>query len=547
MTEAQIIIPSWDQLSSDLESETGSKYAALIPLGGRPLYKHIIENLQPKFAKSNFKLILPTSAPALEIFFDSAFDCEVISLKHSNSIAETIVAGLQNIVKGQPVVVNMADTLANLDDDLELDCVYTDIRSDLYRWTNVFCHPNGVLNFPYDRDGEESFFKPQEVCVGIFSFSDGLTFKNILKKIIVKYKGKGDPFFAAITEYSREMPMSLNKVADWFDCGHIDTFYESRLNYQNLRHFNSLSYDAKHGLVTKTSRKKEQFRHQVRWYRQVPDSLNVFLPRIFESSDGDEPFITMELLSIPTLSDLYLTKRLPFGAWNGVLNNIIHIQSELGSFKFETQLSHILASSLYLEKTRSRIEDFIKQDPHAFNYYVHTSSGKFGLAEVINNLEQFVQCNGLLDIESLSPIHGDFCFSNILYDSKSRIVKMIDPRGEFGVPGIYGDLRYDLAKLSHSYNSGYDFIISDRFTLDVSADGQIRFTNNMDAYHHRVGSIFKAALIKDADLNQQVSAIEALLFLSMLPLHVDTPKRQLGMLATGLQLFHRISQEISKH
>ena len=49
-----------------------------------------------------------------------------------------------------------------------------------------------------------------------------------------------------------------------------------------------------------------------------------------------------------------------------------------------------------------------------------------------------------------SIMHGDFCLSNILYDLRSRICKLLDPRGSFGASGIYGDPRYDVAKLYHS-------------------------------------------------------------------------------------------------
>ena len=44
-------------------------------------------------------------------------------------------------------------------------------------------------------------------------------------------------------------------------------------------------------------------------------------------------------------------------------------------------------------------------------------------------------------------------------------------------------------------------------------------------------------MLPDAELRQQVYALQALLFLSMLPLHVDKPRRQLAMLTTGLELY----------
>ena len=37
-------------------------------------------------------------------------------------------------------------------------------------------------------------------------------------------------------------------------------------------------------------------------------------------------------------------------------------------------------------------------------------------------------------------MHGDYCFSNIIFNHKDGIVKLIDPTGSFGSKiGIYGE------------------------------------------------------------------------------------------------------------
>ena len=48
-----------------------------------------------------------------------------------------------------------------------------------------------------------------------------------------------------------------------------------------------------------------------------------------------------------------------------------------------------------------------------------------------------------------SVVHGDLCQANIHDDLRSRVGKLVDPRGSFGTAGIYGDPRYDVAKLYH--------------------------------------------------------------------------------------------------
>lgn len=71
----------------------------------------------------------------------------------------------------------------------------------------------------------------------------------------------------------------------------------------------------------------------------------------------------------------------------------------------------------------------------------------------------------LFDITQFNIIHGDLCFANIMVDNTFSFIKVIDPRGKFGDFDIYGDYRYELAKLFHSVDGKYDFIIKDLFTI----------------------------------------------------------------------------------
>ena len=84
-----------------------------------------------------------------------------------------------------------------------------------------------------------------------------------------------------------------------------------------------------------------------------------------------------------------------------------------------------------------------------------------GLNECLKRLEKRIigMCND--SINYVSIVHGDLAFSNILYSPRNTIFKFIDPRGNFVIDTIYGDYRYDLAKLRHCYHGRYDEIIND--------------------------------------------------------------------------------------
>ena len=317
----------------------------------------------------------------------------------------------------------------------------------------------------------------------------------------------------------------------------MTTESESTHSRGSLRYFNKLSFEPRLALLTKTSVRAEQLRNQVRWFRLAPKCLANHLPRIHDSSDADEPFITMEMFAMPTLAEHFIAQTLPPIVWAQIANKLQAILAAMLNHGCNSPQAHTMAAAMYVDKTRLRLEEFILANPLAPDCYVQHEGRRINLPLVLTQLEGFVEQAGLLKIDRLSPIHGDLCFSNILLDPKSGDIKLIDPRGEFGLPGLFGDPRYDLAKLAQSFAGGYDFIISDRFTVDLAADGEITLTERKTSYHTEICQVFATEFLVDPVLADQVLAIQALLFLSMLPMHSDEPGRQLAMLATGLRVF----------
>ena len=81
-----------------------------------------------------------------------------------------------------------------------------------------------------------------------------------------------------------------------------------------------------------------------------------------------------------------------------------------------------------------------------------------------------------------SVVHGDFCLSNIFYDFRAENIKLIDPRGLDTKNNftIYGDQRYDLAKLMHSIIGLYDHILANLYRINFNKNMEIKleiFTN----------------------------------------------------------------------
>jgi hypothetical protein len=138
-----------------------------------------------------------------------------------------------------------------------------------------------------------------------------------------------------------------------------------------------------------------------------------------------------------------------------------------------------------------------------------------------------------------SVIHGDLCFSNILYDLRSGICKLVDARGSFGEIGCMGDPRYDVAKLYHSVHGLYDFISADLCHVAVSegaSGSQITLDVRVRPQHQQIADRFDQVFFPRFD-RREILLIEGLIFASIPALHYDHPRRQLAMYARALQIF----------
>ena len=129
-----------------------------------------------------------------------------------------------------------------------------------------------------------------------------------------------------------------------------------------------------------------------------------------------------------------------------------------------------------------------------------------------------------------------------MVDENYSFIKVIDPRGKFGDFDVYGDFRYELAKLFHSVDGKYDFIIKDLFKINYkSEENEINYSiinrvRTFDLYQTFL-DVFKEAIGNNL---KKIELIEALLFLTMVPLHNESFEHQLVMLSTGLEILNRI-------
>ena len=88
---------------------------------------------------------------------------------------------------------------------------------------------------------------------------------------------------------------------------------------------------------------------------------------------------------------------------------------------------------------------------------------------VLFHKKAFEQLTDKLATEEFTVIHGDCTFSNIMFreTDEGREPILIDPRGYFGFTELYGDAKYDWAKLYYSVVGNFDQFNNKNFSLTI--------------------------------------------------------------------------------
>lgn len=315
------------------------------------------------------------------------------------------------------------------------------------------------------------------------------------------------------------------------------------------RSFNFMELDKKRGLLTKRSTHKDKLRAEIRWYLKLPKKLRYLAPRIFDYSlSQDSPFISMEFYGYRTLHEMLISFEggISDSDCEEIFQRLLFVVEEFQAHRLQCDRATACKAvkAMCVEKPARRL-GVLAADDDFKDFFARTIrvNGKSypSLNEIIALLPAMTEHLLFENVEKyFSVIHGDLCLPNILIEAENKFLRLVDPRGEFGDFDIYGDWRYDLAKLLHSLEGGYDLIIADEFKINVS-DTSIDY--EMTCNFTRVREIFFAVFAAQLRDLPALRLIEATLFLSMIPLHADSLSRQQAMLARGVELFGAVWED----
>lgn len=520
-------------LAAKSEEDEAVYNTQMRPVRGKPALAWVVESIT---SEKNIIVVLNKNNTKAQDFLSKKYPFVMIKLvdfakemeNYNNiSILNSLNRGLEAIqedVSNSKVSIVLGDTLCKYDNSEKIKdlIVVSSDYTESSRWCLVESDlDNNAVKFC---DKEQNVPKDKKALVGYYQFSDISLLKSLTVELL---RNKKTQISDLLYLYMKSHPIACVNALEWFDLGHKSGVIKAQNHFFNSRGFNSLIADPILGTITKSSSKKQKLADEYEWYLNLPNELKVLSPRIVSFEEkAEQSFLTMEMYGYPALSELYILSRLSIEEWELIIRRLFDVHKLFE--KYTTEMDQENFYDLYLHKTWQRLKEQQEQDPYwkkLWKYEYLVINGKkyknirFFEMELNNKIEQ------LVDSVKVTIMHGDYCFSNILFDMNSFLCRVIDPRGRMREQTIYGDSRYDIAKLRHSVVGGYDYAVHGLFSLRED-ENTFEITNNYPSFQDKITSFFDKTVVDYGYDLKEIKLIEALLFASMIPLHKDNMERQ---------------------
>lgn len=339
-----------------------------------------------------------------------------------------------------------------------------------------------------------------------------------------------------------ERGSSVVDYVNFIDLRHPLSLVQFLTNSTETRHFNMTTIDK--GIFRKTSQDVEKMRKEYKFFHAAPEQMKPYLQPTFDywEADGYAGY-SMEHLMVPDAAIQFVQGSFHESEFEGFVDTFFRFLETRKPGAIDKGAVADSANALFLQKMFDRLDMFLDTEQGKRLNTILDVSGRCGnLMQLRQRSEALIRKAIRIDrTERLVFGHGDPCFSNILYDRRIGLMRLIDPRGADALEDGMMHPVYDVAKFSHSVLGGYDFVNNDLFScvldksqnlalqLDVAPKPWARqiFTSKLDAagYDYFV-----------------VRAAELSLFMSMLPLHIDQDGKLVGFALIATNIIEELEQ-----
>ena len=314
----------------------------------------------------------------------------------------------------------------------------------------------------------------------------------------------------------------------------------------DTRYFNLM--DGDDFVVTKTSANKLKIKGEYTYYHLLPEAMKIWFVMPFDYREDEKgASYSMERYHIPDLAIKWVNGSITPKEFEKILNMVFYFVNRRNRRKVTPNEYEQTAEFLYIKKLRERIAQIKQSDIYpAISDFILRGTPYGNIDDIVREYEDLYSAiRKKVKFEPACVIgHGDLCFSNMLYHGETSTLKFIDVKGALNEEDLWTDPYYDLAKLSHSICGRYDFFNSNLYEITLNTD--LKFCLSIDFDNSAYVERFKKFLEENGYDYAAVRLFEASLFLSMIPLHVDHPKKVFGFLLNAIEILKEVRQCLKK-
>lgn len=391
-----------------------------------------------------------------------------------------------------------------------------------------------------------------DTAIAVISNRAGFDDLNVLQQLLLRLPYAEEdftdrlyhPLFVFLTDAHRLLPLwsqfEVKPITQWergwnseqrlrsaviLDLAQIKDFLLFTSGSTATRHFNEVSMDAY--FYTKSSADKEKMRAEYSFYSMVPEAMRPWLVEPFDFKETvDRASYRMMRYYVADAATQWVHGAFNADAFTLFIDRLFFFLNNRPQRNSDIRLTKQVAESLFVEKVGRRVESFLASPEGGRVEAILKSTDDLLSIKFLYTkyLEAYRAVEGKFVGRHLVVGHGDPCLSNVLYDQHRHFLKLIDPRGALEEESLWTHPLYDLAKVSHSVLGDYDFINNGLFSIELSDSNKLALKLH-GSNNDELKAIFLARAAMAGYEAKFMRLAEASLFLSMLPLHIDHPKK----------------------
>ena len=434
-----------------LQYLTKNKPKALVPVENLPMLFHLFR----KYPDKRFVIIADYKKEVLREYL-SAFS--EVKYQIVDAIGTGTCAGIRHamglIPEKSPFMLIWSDLI--LPEEFELPAEYMNECSGKMLPEKDYI---GISDtFPCRWSYKDDEFTEEHSCengvAGFFLFTDKGKLKNV-------------PDSGELVRWMQQERMLYERIslAGTKEFGLLEEY--DKLSVQKCRPFNRITVDCDVLVKEAVDAQGERLaKCECAWYEKVKKTDIAILPKVY----GTNP-LKMEYIKGHNIYEY----NLGYEDKKRILEKLIAALDQLHTSQ-QIPADSFSMKEAYFNKTMDRLKKIEDLVPFARDRVITVNGRRcrniyYHKRELEKKLEQ-------LHNDRFFLIHGDCTFSNMMLRENGDPV-LIDPRGYFGYTELFGDVRYDWAKMYYSIVGNYDRFNLKDFELDITEnDVQLKIASN---------------------------------------------------------------------